>query len=244
MGAKVVGIIPARYGSTRLPAKALAQVAGQPLIQRVYEHAKQARVLEEVWVATDDARIMDAVARFGGKAVMTSPSHQSGTDRIAEVARQLDAQVILNIQGDEPLMHPEPINAVAEFLLAHQAVPMATVMTTLVRPEDATNPHVVKVVVDQDGYAMYFSRAAIPLSRQSTAHSPPHYWKHLGLYGYQREFLLRFPTLSRTPLEQAESLEQLRVLEHGYRIRVLETTHDSIGVDTADDLQRVEALLR
>lgn len=256
MGAKVVGIIPARYGSTRLPAKALAQVGGQPMIQRVYARAKQARVLEEVLVATDDARIMDAVTRFGGTAVMTSPAHQSGTDRIAEVARQLDAQVILNLQGDEPLMRPEPITAIAEFLLAHQAVPMATVMTALTRAEDLANPNVVKVVVDQDGYAMYFSRSPIPFVRQDwdmrrgtgdMPHAPcpmPHSWKHLGLYGYQRHFLLQFPTLTRTPLEQAESLEQLRALEHGYQIRVLETAHDSIGVDTAEDLATVEALLR
>ncbi len=246
MGAKVVGIIPARYGSTRLPAKALAQVAGRPMIQRVYERAKQARVLEEVLVATDDERIADVVRRFGGNAVMTGSAHQSGTDRIAEVARQLDAQVILNIQGDEPLIHPEPIAAIAEFLLAHPAVPMATVMTTLTRTEDLANPNVVKVVVDQDGYALYFSRAPIPAVRDSslvTRHSSP-YFKHLGLYGYQRHFLLQFPTLTRTPLEQAEQLEQLRALEHGYKIRVLETTHDSIGVDTAEDLQRVETLLR
>ena len=241
MSGQVVGIIPARYGSTRLPAKALAQVAGQPLVQHVYEQAKQARMLNEVLVATDDMRIHDAVTRFGGKAVMTSSTHQSGTDRIAEVARQLDAQVILNIQGDEPLIHPEPIDAVAEFLLAHHAVPMATVMTKLTRPDDMANPNVVKVVVDADGYALYFSRAPIPFVRQQPA---PAMWKHLGLYGYQRHFLLQFPSLSRTPLEQAEGLEQLRALEHGYRIRVLETTHDSIGVDTAEDVKRVETLLK
>lgn len=246
---KVMGVIPARYGSTRLPAKALALIHGRPLIQRVYEHAKQARLLDELVVATDDARIAAAVQQIGGHVVMTSSAHQSGTDRVAEVSRQLASQVVLNIQGDEPLIHPEPIDAIAEFLLAHQAVPMATVMTKLTRAEDAANPNVVKVVVDQAGYALYFSRAPIPFVRSGLSQSPSHsvtqspYWKHVGLYGYQRHFLLQFPTLPRTPLEQAEQLEQLRALEHGHRIRVLETAHDSIGVDTAEDLQRVENIL-
>jgi 3-deoxy-manno-octulosonate cytidylyltransferase (CMP-KDO synthetase) len=251
---QVIGMIPARYGSTRFPGKALAMLNGAPLIQRVYEQARQATRLDEVLVATDDERIAQAVARFGGEAVMTSATHVSGTDRIAEVARQRDAQVILNIQGDEPLIRPEQIDQVAEFLLAHRAVPMATVMTTLTSAEGLANPNVVKVVVDQDGYALYFSRAPIPHvrtqagsrvegqgSRQEDAPSPS--WKHIGLYGYQRDFLLRFPRLAPTPLEQAEQLEQLRALEHGYQIKVLETAYDTVGVDTSDDLQRVEHIL-
>jgi len=253
---QVVGVIPARYGSTRLPAKALALIHGTPLIQHVYEQARQARRLSEVLVATDDERIMQAVAKFGGRAVMTSPAHRSGTDRVAEAARALEAQVIINIQGDEPLIHPEPIDQVAEFLLAHRAVPMATAMTRLTNAEDLGNPNVVKVVVDQDGYALYFSRAPIPHFRQETRDQRPEtqqshvsslmshvYWKHLGLYGYQREFLLRFPHLPQTALEQAEQLEQLRALEHGYKIAVLETAHDTLSVDTAEDLKRVEQLL-
>lgn len=239
---KAIGVIPARYGSTRLPGKALALLNGVPLIQHVYEQARQAKRLSEVLVATDDERIRQAVAAFGGQAVMTSSTHRSGTDRVAEAVRPLDAQVVLNIQGDEPLIHPDAIDQVADFLLAHRAVPMATVITTLTSAEDLRNPNVVKVVVDQDGYAMYFSRAPIPYVRQETGKSHV-YWKHLGLYGYQREFLLRFPHLPPTPLEQAEGLEQLRALEHGFKVKVLETAHDTIGVDTADDLKRVEKLL-
>jgi 3-deoxy-manno-octulosonate cytidylyltransferase (CMP-KDO synthetase) len=248
----VVGIIPARYGSARFPGKALAQLTGMPLIQHVYEQAKQAKRLDEVIVATDDERIIAAVERFKGRAVMTSTNHRSGTDRIAEVARTLDAQVIINVQGDEPLIHPEQIDQVAQFLLAHRAVPMATLMTKLVRCEDVANPNVVKVVVDQDGYALYFSRAPIPWIRQDTdprGKTPASELavqgacKHIGLYGYQRYFLLQFPHLSAAPLEQFEQLEQLRALEHGYKIKVLETPHDPIGVDTPEDLKRVEALL-
>ena len=236
----VLGVIPARYASTRLPAKPLALLGGKPMVQHVYERARQAKTLDEVVVATDDERIVVAVSRFGGRAVMTSPDHRSGTDRIAEVARQTEAAIVVNIQGDEPLMRPEPIDQIVAFLQAHRAVPMATVMTRLARDEDAASPNVVKVVVDQDGYAMYFSRSVVPCKRQP---STAPYWKHLGLYGYQRDFLLRFPSLPPTPCEQAESLEQLRALEHGHRIKVLETTHDSIGVDTPDDLKRVEQLL-
>ncbi len=247
MTSQVVGIIPARYGSTRLPAKALAMLKGRPLIQHVWEQAKQARHVGEVLVATDDARIAQAIEAVGGKAVMTSPTHRSGTDRIAEVARQMDAQAFLNIQGDEPLIRPEQIDQVAQFLLAHRAVPMVTLMTPLTRREDQANPNVVKVVVDQDGYALYFSRAPIPFIREQSAisnqQSAKTFYKHLGIYGYQREFLLRYPHLAPTPLEQAEQLEQLRAVEHGYRIKVLETPYDTIGVDTLDDLQRVERLL-
>ena len=258
----VVGVIPVRYGSTRFPGKALAKLNGIPLIQHVYEQAKQAQQLDEVIVATDDERIAATVGRFKGRAVMTSTNHRSGTDRIAEVARALDAQVIINIQGDEPLIRPEQIDQVAQFLLAHRAVPMATLMTKLVRCEDVASPNVVKLVVDQDGYALYFSRAPIPHVRVQGGSKPqasssksedspaacslqPAAWyKHIGLYGYQRYFLLQFPHLSAAPLEQFEQLEQLRALEHGYKIKVLETPHDPIGVDTPEDLQRVEAWLQ
>jgi 3-deoxy-manno-octulosonate cytidylyltransferase (CMP-KDO synthetase) len=239
---KAVGIIPSRYGSTRLPAKALALINGTPLVRHVYERAKQASSLDEVIVATDDERILRAVCEGGGRAVMTGTHHRSGTDRVAEVARGLSAEVILNIQGDEPLIHPDQIDQVASFLLAHRAVPMATVMTRLSAAE-APSPNIVKVVVDQDGYALYFSRAPIPFVRHQTSDIRHQYWKHIGLYGYQREFLLRFPHLPPTPLEQAEQLEQLRALEHGYKIKALETAHDTVSVDTAEDLKRVEGLL-
>ena len=259
MAGRAIGIIPARYGSTRLPAKVLAPLQGKPLVQHVYEQAKRARSLSEIIVATDDARIVEAVERFGGRAVMTSASHRSGTDRIAGGARTLDAPGFLNIQGDEPLVHPDQLDQIADFLLAHQAVPMATVMTRLIRPEDLASPHVVKVVVDQDGYALYFSRSPIPFIREEdarhgaksceslvTSHEPPNqsvHWKHLGLYGYQRHFLLQFPHWMPTPLERLEQLEQLRALEHGHKIRVLETPYDTVAVDTAADLQKVETLI-
>ncbi len=254
---KAIGIIPSRYGSTRLPAKSLALLNGKPLVQHVYERAKQARTLDDVIVATDDERILRAVVEFGGKAVITGSHHRSGTERVAEVARQSDARVILNVQGDEPLIHPEQIDQVASFLMAHHAVPMATVMTPLSSAE-APNPNIVKVVVDQDGSALYFSRAPIPFIRAKDssglraegsgqlprAQSPePRAYKHIGLYGYQRHFLLQFPYLPQTPLEQLEQLEQLRALEHGHRIKVLTSPYDTIGVDTADDLQRAEMVL-
>ncbi|HLD78404.1 MAG TPA: 3-deoxy-manno-octulosonate cytidylyltransferase, partial [archaeon] len=199
-----------------------------------------------------------AVERFGGKAAMTHPAARSGTDRVAEVARERAASVIINVQGDEPLVRPDMVDQLAEYLARHAAVPMVSLMTKLERPEDRDNPNVVKVVTDRDGFALYFSRAAIPFARaaegsglwalgkgpQPPAPSPQlRSCKHLGIYGYQRHFLLKFPSLEPTPLEESEQLEQLRALEHGYRIKLLETTHDTVGVDTAEDLVRVEQLL-
>ena len=257
----VLVVIPARYGSTRFPGKPLAMLRGKPVIQHVYEQAAQASGVDEVVIATDDERIAAAVARFGGKAVMTSPACRSGTERVAEVARSRTAQVLVNVQGDEPLIQSDMIGPLADFLSRHQAVPMASLMTKLTRTEDFANPNVVKVVVDGDGFALYFSRAPIPhvktavssrieargsrQEQQPSAFSlqPSAGYKHLGIYGYQRHFLLQFPHLEPTPLEQLEQLEQLRALEHGYRIKLLETVHDTIGVDTPEDLAKVEALL-
>jgi len=238
----VLVVIPARYGSTRFPGKPLAPIGGKPMIQHVYEGAARARGVDEVIVATDDARIVAAVARFGGTAVMTDPQARSGTERVAEVARGRQAQVVINVQGDEPLVQGDMVGQLADFLVRHQAVPMASLMTPLKHADDLNNPNVVKVVVDRDGFALYFSRSTVPHLRQPGGVRPP-LWKHLGLYGYQRHFLLQFPSLEPTPLEQAEQLEQLRALEHGYRIKLLETVHDSIGVDTPEDAQRVERLL-
>lgn len=237
----VLAVIPARYGSTRFPGKPLAPLHGKPMIQQVYEQVAKAKRVEEVVVATDDGRIIDAIERIGGTALLTSATARSGTERAAEVARVRSASVVINIQGDEPLVHPDMVDQLADFLQRHAAVPMVSLMTTL-RPDDLANPNVVKVVVDRDGYALYFSRAPIPHVRAHDG-SPPAMWKHLGLYGYQRHFLLQFPSLEPTPLEQSEQLEQLRALEHGYKIKLLETVHDSIGVDTPEDLKRVEALL-
>ena len=236
----VLVVIPARYGSVRFPGKPLAMLQGKPVIQHVYEQAAKTTRASAVVVATDDARIREAVERFGGTVVMTSPTLQSGTERAAEVARARSEEVVINVQGDEPLVQPDMVDALAEFLERHRAAPMASLMTKLARAEDAANPNVVKVVVDRDGFALYFSRAPIPYDRSQTA---PQQWKHLGIYGYQRHFLLQFPSLPPTPLAQCESLEQLRALEHGYRIKLLETIHDTIGVDTPEDLRRVETLL-
>lgn len=239
----VVAIIPARYQSTRLPGKPLIALAGRPLIEHVYRRAAQVPGIQRVLVATDDARILAAVDAFGGECVMTDPSHRSGTDRLAEVARGLDCEVVVNVQGDEPLIDPAMI-AGALAPMADPAVMMATLRRRLASVEELNNPNVVKVVVDSRGDALYFSRAPIPWARDAANHlAPGPTFKHIGLYVYRREFLLTVAGLSPTPLEQAESLEQLRVLEHGYRIRTVETTLDSIGVDTPDDLARVRAHL-
>ncbi len=241
----VLVVIPARYGSVRFPGKPLASLHGKPVIQHVYEQVARTTRADEVVVATDDERIREVVERFGGTVVMTSPTLQSGTERAAEVARARSAEVIINVQGDEPLIQPDMVDALVDFLERHRAVPMASLMTKLARPEDAANPNVVKVVVDRDGFALYFSRAPIPFVRSDQPRGvASQAWKHLGIYGYQRHFLLQFPSLPPTPLAQLEQLEQLRALEHGYRIKLLETIHDTIGVDTPEDLAKVEAILQ
>jgi 3-deoxy-manno-octulosonate cytidylyltransferase (CMP-KDO synthetase) len=213
------------------------------MIEHVYRRAADARGIDAVVVATDDRRIADAVERFGGIARMTSASHRTGTDRLAEVARELHCSIIVNVQGDEPLVDSESIAQMVDALQDDASLEMATLRTPIRREEDYTNPHVVKVVVDTNDNALYFSRAPIPYHREGPAKA----FKHLGLYAYRRDFLLRLAALPQTALERAESLEQLRALEHGHRIRAVETQHDSIGVDTPEDLDRVrlaEAHLR
>jgi 3-deoxy-manno-octulosonate cytidylyltransferase (CMP-KDO synthetase) len=239
----VLGIIPARYASTRFPGKPLAELAGRPLIQHVYERARQARGLTEVLVATDDERIQAAVEAFGGRVVMTASTHPTGTDRLAEVARlRPDADVIINIQGDEPLIEPSAIEAVTVPLLADAGIPMSSAMCPLPDPIQARNPNIVKVVCDLHGFALYFSRAPIPFPRDGELPLP--WMRHLGLYGYRREFLLAFAALRPTPLESLEKLEQLRVLEHGHRIKMVALPADpAIGVDTPEDLEQVRLLL-
>ena len=235
-----IAIIPARYESTRLPGKALAEIAGRPMIEHVYRRAAAAASVSRVIVATDDARIVDAVRHFGGEAVMTRASHQSGTDRLAEVAATLDADVIVNVQGDEPLLAPDTIDtAVAP--LADAAIEMSTLRRRIADAAELHNPNVTKVVVDRDGFAMYFSRAPIPFTRAGQPAVDA--WAHIGLYVYRRSGLLRVAALPQTAMERAEALEQLRALEHGIRIKAIETTHDTIGVDTPEDLERVRALL-
>ena len=237
---KVLCIIPARYASTRLPGKPLSMIAGKPMIQHVYERACQAQLPNEVVVATDNELVEKAVLDFGGKAVMTSPDHPSGTDRLAEVALMYpDVDVIVNVQGDEPMIPPEVIDRLAEAFNGDADLNMAT-MKVVMDEEDYENPAAVKVVTDQQGYALYFSRSLMPYPRNK----PEGFivFKHVGIYAYRRNFLLKYAALAPTPLEKAESLEQLRALENGYKIKVLESDFQGIGVDTPEDLAAVNAL--
>jgi 3-deoxy-manno-octulosonate cytidylyltransferase (CMP-KDO synthetase) len=234
-----VGAIPARYGSTRLPGKPLLPIAGRPMIEHVYTRVARARGLDRVVVLTDDERIARAVEGFGGEVEMTPDDCASGTDRIAWAARRWDARAVINIQGDEPLIDPEEISRIAEHLAAHPEDPVVT-LATPAAPEEMGNPNAVKVVLALDGAALYFSRSAVPYPRNAGGFAP---LKHLGIYGYQREALLRLAALPPSPLERSESLEQLRALENGMGIRVLIVERASIGVDTAEDLERVERIL-
>ncbi|MBI3754552.1 MAG: 3-deoxy-manno-octulosonate cytidylyltransferase, partial [Deltaproteobacteria bacterium] len=237
----VVAIIPARYGSTRLVGKALLDIAGKPMIQWVYERAGKARLVHDVVAATDDKRIFDAVKGFGGKAVMTSASHKSGTDRLAEAATNIKCDVVVNVQGDEPLIEPGMIDEAVKPLVDDSEVDMATLKTKILDAEELNNPNIVKVVTDKNGSALYFSRYPIPYVREQGQEKNIHY-KHIGLYVYRKDFLLKFAGLKPTPLEEAEKLEQLRALENGYKIKVVETKYNSIGVDTKEDLERVRGL--
>ena len=243
----IIAVIPARYGSTRFPGKALALIQGKPMIQWVYERTKRAQLVDRVLVATDDDRIMRAVAAFGGEAVMTSPDHPTGTDRIAEVARGLDCGIIVNVQGDEPLIEPAMIDEALGPLVNDAAILMGTVCKQINRAEEAFDPNVVKVVLDEQGFALLFSRAPIPWDREAWAGKrsldelplTTALYKHIGLYVYRREFLLRYAGLPQTRLENVEKLEQLRALGHGYRIRAVITHYESFGVDIPGDLSKI-----
>ena len=225
-----------------MPGKALADIAGRPMVEHVYRRAAAARHIDAVVVATDDERIADAVRQFGGNVRMTSPRHRSGTDRLAEVAATLDCDLVVNVQGDEPAIEPASIDEAVEPFAANAALLMSTLCVKLTDPAAINDPNVVKVVTERNGSALYFSRAPIPF-RRGPQQVPAGPFKHIGLYVYRREFLIRVAALAPTPLEQSESLEQLRVLEHGFAIKVVETAHDSIGVDTPEDLERVRRLL-
>ncbi len=237
---RVAVVIPARYASTRLPGKPLAQIDGRPLIWYVWEKARKSRLSSRVVVATADPRIAEAVRGFGGEARMTSSDCASGTDRVAEAARELAEEIIINLQGDEPMMHPSVIDAVAGALLSDPAVRMSTAALLREDPAEFVQPSVVKVVVDAAGDALYFSRAPIPHYRDK---GTGRYRKHLGIYGYRKDFLFTVAAMTPTPLEEAEKLEQLRVLQNGYRIRVVDVTHDSVGVDTPEDLKAAKEKL-
>jgi len=235
---KVLCIIPARYASTRLPGKPLRDIAGKPMIVRVYERAIRAQRVHEVVVATDDERIRAAVEEHGGNAVMTRADHATGTDRLAEVAAQRpDCDLIINVQGDEPLIDPAVIDALVAPFEHDAALMMATAKTEITDAAEMENPNNVKVVADRTGNALYFSRARIPYARNAGAKV----YKHIGIYAYRRDFLLAYAKMAQTELECSESLEQLRALENGYRIRVVETDAVFIGVDTEEDLAAVNA---
>lgn len=237
---KVLCVIPARYASTRLPGKPLALIAGKPMIQHVYERASRAAIPSEVVVATDSELVAEAVRNFGGKVMMTSPEHPSGTDRLAEVALSYgDADVIVNVQGDEPMIPPEIIDRLAQAFEDNEDLNMAT-LKTVMDEADYNNPNTVKVVTDQNGYALYFSRSLLPYPRNKTADFKV--YKHVGIYAYRRSFLLSYAAYEPTPLEQIECLEQLRVLENGERIKVLECKFKGIGIDTPEDLAAINAL--
>ena len=241
---RTVAVIPARYASTRLPAKPLAEIGGRTLVEHVYRHAADARSVDLVVVATDDDRIARAVTAFGGRVCMTRSDHETGTDRLAEVAETLDCDLVVNVQGDEPLIMPEAIDA-AVAAAADPAVVVSTLRCPLRDAAAWRDRDVVKVAVDRDGCALFFSRAPIGLDRDAPAADPAHTAvdKHLGLYVYRRPFLLTLSRLEPAPLERAERLEQLRVLEHGYRIMTTRIDDDPIGVDTPADLDRVRRRL-
>ena len=234
----MLAVIPARFESSRLPGKVLLKIGSKTMLERVWERAKMSRA-DQVIIATDHFGIRETAQAFGATVVMTDPRHPSGTDRVSQAAEQFNASVVVNVQGDEPYIEPLSIDAAIEALLASDGdVVMSTLMTRFRPGADAGDPSAVKVVTDRKGHALYFSRLPVPYLRDPADGAHGVWYKHLGLYVYRRDFLLAFPKLPRGPLEAAERLEQLRVLENGYRICVVETEHDSIGVDTEDDLAR------
>ncbi len=243
---KVIGMIPARYASTRMPGKPLAKILGKSMIQRVYEQSVRASVVDDVWVATDDERIKLAVETFGGNAVMTSPRCVSGTDRLAEAAGIIGGDIIVNIQGDQPFIDPRMIDETVQPLLDDSHLNMATLIHPIHSQEALHDPGVVKAVIDLGGNALYFSRSLIPAPHNDIAHTA---YEHVGLYVYRRDFLNTLASLPQTLLEQVEGLEQLRVIEHGYRIRCIITACEDnelsgFSIDTPEDVLRGEAMLK
>jgi 3-deoxy-manno-octulosonate cytidylyltransferase (CMP-KDO synthetase) len=249
----VVAIIPVRYGSSRFPGKPLALICGKPMIQHVYENTSRTPGLDRVIVATDDERILTAAKSFGAEAMLTSTKHASGTDRLAEVAKKIKAEWLINVQGDLPFIRPQTILRTLKPLRQSRSIPMGTARTPIFQHEEWLNPNVVKVVTDKEGYALYFSRAAIPYEREDGAPASAQArvdgekilgYRHVGIYVYRREFLLQFARMRQTALERAEKLEQLRALSNGYRIRVADVEEISVEVDTPEDLAKAEAFLR
>ncbi|MFW6007384.1 MAG: 3-deoxy-manno-octulosonate cytidylyltransferase [Halanaerobiales bacterium] len=237
---EIAAVIPARYQSNRFPGKPLAEIAGIPMINRVYKRVKQVNSLNQVIVATDDKRIYKTVVNNGGRARMTSSEHKSGTDRIAEVARDLDCDIIVNVQGDEPLIKPEMITQAIRPFFNNNELKMSTLKKKIQDKSEINDSNIVKVVTDLNDNALYFSRLSLPFFRNETGIDV---YKHIGLYVFTRDFLLKYTEMEPTPLESTESLEQLRVLENGYRIKVIETEYSSTGVDVPEDIKKVEKIL-
>jgi 3-deoxy-manno-octulosonate cytidylyltransferase (CMP-KDO synthetase) len=240
---KVLAVIPARHASARFPGKPITPIAGKPMIQHVFERVRTATLVSRVVVATDDARIKAAVEAFGGEAILTRSDHRTGTDRVAEVATHLSAEIYVNVQGDEPLIDPGTVDAVVAAITEDESVQLATPCSAISHPPDIMDPNIVKVVRDFDGNALYFSRAPIPWVRDTPEKVTAQHWKHIGLYAFRRDALLEFPTLPPGDLEHLEQLEQLRWLENGFRMRVVETDYDAVSVDVPSDVPRVEKLL-
>lgn len=238
---KFLGVIPSRYASTRLEGKPLKDICGHTMIEWVYKRTKLSN-LDEVVVATDDERIYKEVEKFGGKAILTRKDHENGTSRIAEVCEKYsDYDVIVNVQGDEPLIEPDMINSIIESFKNDSTISMSTLKYKLDKMEDIENPNYVKVITDKKGYALYFSRSVIPYPRKLDIQN---YYKHVGIYGYKREFVIEYAKMEPTPLELSESLEQLRALENGYRIKVMETPYKILGVDTQEELEKVREYIK
>jgi len=238
----ILGVIPARYGSTRLEGKVLADIGGKPMIQHVWERARRARLLDRVLIAVDDPRVLEAARSFGAEAVMTSKSHTCGTERVEEACRGTDAEIVVNIQGDEPFIEPGMIDEAVEPLVGTD-IPMSTIMRRITKPEELEDPGVVKVVTDSKGFALYFSRSLIPYPRRKDRFEA---FEHLGVYAYRKSFLQRFVGMKPTPLEVTEGLEMLRVLENGFKIKVVLTKYryEALSVDTAEDLDRARRIYR
>jgi 3-deoxy-manno-octulosonate cytidylyltransferase (CMP-KDO synthetase) len=239
---EVVGVIPARYGSTRFEGKVLKDLCGKPVIQHVYERAKKAKTLDDLIIAADDDRILEVVQNFGGKAVFTSKSHSTGTDRLTEVVNAMDVRVVVNIQGDEPLINPMVIDDLVRAMQSSKDIVMATVIKKSRSTEEFNSPDVVKAVIDQNHFALYFSRSPIP-SKLDLGIKENFFYKHIGLYAFTKDFLFTFKKLPQSHLEAQERLEQLRVLESGYRIKTIETKYETVGVDTPEDLELAKALM-
>ena len=241
---ETVGVIPARYGSTRFEGKVIKDLCGKSVIQHVYERAKKAKLLDDLVIAADDDRIVEVVKGFGGKVVFTSKSHSTGTDRLTEVVNQMDVKVVVNIQGDEPLISPLLIDDLVRAMQdPDEKVVMATAVKKSRSQEEFKSPDVVKAVVDQKGYALYFSRSPIP-TLLKTASEGAWFYKHIGIYAYHKDFLFTFKKLPKSYLEKNERLEQLRALEAGYRIKAVETKFETVGVDTPEDLELAKSLLQ